>query len=92
MPVPVLLPTAARDESYGGVRYHIQGELVPALSIELSGMPVYFEHHVLLWKDPQVQVSGAAASVPQDRLEFCERASKVAGRIIRHAELLCILL
>lgn len=56
MPVPVLLPTAARDESFGGVVYHIQGELVPALSIELSAMPVYFEHHVLLWKDPQVQV------------------------------------
>jgi uncharacterized protein (AIM24 family) len=56
MPVPVLLPTAARDEAYGGVVYHIQGELVPALSIELSAMPVYFEHHVLLWKDPQVQV------------------------------------
>ena len=56
MAVPVLLPTAARDETYGGVTYHIQGELVPALSIELSAMPVYFEHHVLLWKDPQVQV------------------------------------
>lgn len=56
MAVPVLLPTAARDESFGGVTYHIQGELVPALSIELSAVPVYFEHHVLLWKDPQVQV------------------------------------
>ena len=56
MAVPVLLPTAARDESYGGVKYHIQGELVPALSVELSAMPVYFEHHVLLWKDPQVDV------------------------------------
>lgn len=56
MAVPVLLPTAARDESFGGVIYHIQGELVPALSIELGATPVYFEHHVLLWKDPQVQV------------------------------------
>lgn len=56
MAVPILLPTAARDESFGGVTYHIQGELVPALSIELSAMPVYFEHHVLLWKDPQVQI------------------------------------
>ncbi|MGH9396608.1 MAG: AIM24 family protein [Terriglobia bacterium] len=56
MAVPVLLPTAARDESYGGVIYHIQGELVPALSIELSAVSVFFEHHVLLWKDPQVQV------------------------------------
>lgn len=56
MPVPVLLPTAARDETFGGVTYHIQGELVPALIVELSAMPVYFEHHVLLWKDPQVEV------------------------------------
>lgn len=56
MAVPTLLPTAARDETFGGVTYHIQGELVPALIIELSAMPVYFEHHVLLWKDPQVQI------------------------------------
>ncbi|HET9741732.1 MAG TPA: AIM24 family protein [Terriglobales bacterium] len=56
MAVPVLLPTTARDENFGGVTYHIQGELVPALHIELSAMPVYFEHHVLLWKDPQVQI------------------------------------
>src|SRR5579872_3048216 len=56
MAVPVLLPTTARDESYAGVKYHIQGELVPALSVELSAMPVYFEHHVLLWKDPQVEI------------------------------------
>ncbi len=56
MAVPVLLPTAAHDESYAGVTYHIQGELVPALSVELASMPIYFEHHVLLWKDPQVDV------------------------------------
>jgi len=56
MAVPVLLPTTARDESFAGVTYHIQGELVPALSVELSAMPIYFEHHVLLWKDPQVDV------------------------------------
>jgi uncharacterized protein (AIM24 family) len=56
MAVPVLLPTTARDETFAGVTYHIQGELVPALSIELAAMPVYFEHHVLLWKDPQVQI------------------------------------
>ena len=56
MAVPVLLPTTARDESYGGVKYHIQGELVPVLSVELSAMPIYFEHHVLLWKDPQGEI------------------------------------
>ena len=57
MPVPVLLPTQARDETFGGVTYHIEGELVPALHVELTTMPVYFEHHILLWKDPAVEVS-----------------------------------
>ena len=57
MAVPILLPTAARDETFGGVTYHIEGELVPALHVELSAMQVYFEHHILLWKDPAVEVS-----------------------------------
>ncbi len=56
MPVPVLLPTQARDETYGGVTYHIEGELVPALQLEIGSVPVYFEHHILLWKDPSVEV------------------------------------
>ncbi|MEA2640932.1 MAG: hypothetical protein QOF51_2326 [Chloroflexota bacterium] len=56
MAVPIQRPTAARDETHGGVTYHIEGELVPALQIELSGTSVYFEHHVLLWKDPAVQI------------------------------------
>ncbi len=34
MVVPVRLPTAAREETYGGVTYHIEGELVPVLHIE----------------------------------------------------------
>ena len=62
MAVPVLLPTTARDESFAGVKYHIQGELVPALSVELSAMPIYFEHHVLLWKDSQVEIVVKAIS------------------------------
>jgi uncharacterized protein (AIM24 family) len=56
MAVPVLLNTNLRDESFGGVRYHIEGELVPVLQIELEQMPVYFEHHILLWKDPNVNI------------------------------------
>jgi uncharacterized protein (AIM24 family) len=56
MAVPVLMPTQAADASYAGVTFHIQGELVPALTIELSAMPVYFEHHILLWKDPYVNI------------------------------------
>ena len=55
--VPMLLTTQAQDETFGGVTYHIQGELVPVLHVELSALPVYFEHHILLWKDPAVEIS-----------------------------------
>ena len=56
MAVPVLLSTTARNETFAGVTYHIEGELVPVLHLELGSMPVYFEHHVLLWKDPRVSI------------------------------------
>jgi uncharacterized protein (AIM24 family) len=56
MPIPVLKPTVARSETFAGVTYHIEGELVPALHIELSSVPVYFEHYILLWKDIHVQI------------------------------------
>lgn len=57
MPTPIQLSTVMRDETYGGVTYHIEGELVPVLQVELGAERVYFEHHVLLWKDPQVEIS-----------------------------------
>ena len=54
---PVLLPTRIHDGEGPGLRYHIEGELVPVLHLELGGqMPVYFEHHVLLWKHPSVNI------------------------------------
>jgi uncharacterized protein (AIM24 family) len=56
MAVPVLLPTAAIDESFAGVTYHIEGELVPVLHLQLDQVPVYFEHHILLWKHPEVNI------------------------------------
>ncbi|HET7789810.1 MAG TPA: AIM24 family protein [Gemmatimonadales bacterium] len=56
MVVPVQLPTAQRDVQVGGVTYHVEGELVPVLHLELQRMPVYFEHHILLWKSPGVEV------------------------------------
>ena len=56
MAVPKLLGTKIENESYAGVTYHIQGELVPVLQVEVSNMPVYFEHHILLWKDPAVNI------------------------------------
>lgn len=56
MAVPRLLTTGVHNETYGGVTYHIDGELVPVLQVELSSMPVFFEHHILLWKDTSVQI------------------------------------
>ncbi len=56
MAVPVLKPTNVQDEAFAGVTYHVQGELVPVLVTEVGPNPVYFEHHILLWKDPQLQI------------------------------------
>jgi uncharacterized protein (AIM24 family) len=54
--LPRLLPTTAKGETFGGVTYHIDGELVPVLTVEVSQCPVYFEHHILLWKHPTVNI------------------------------------
>lgn len=53
---PILLPTSAQNETFAGITYHLDGELVPALTIELSGHTIYFEHHILLWKHPDVNI------------------------------------
>lgn len=54
---PTLLPTAAHDETFAGVTYHIEGELVPVLTVEIQGgHSVYFEHHIMLWKHPTVTI------------------------------------
>lgn len=54
---PKLLATALQDETFSGVTYHLDGELVPALTVELNGaQSVYFEHHILLWKHPSVNI------------------------------------
>lgn len=58
MPTPVLHPSSIREGQGPGVSFRIEGELVPALHLNLDGrVPVYFEHHVLLWKQPQVDVA-----------------------------------
>jgi uncharacterized protein (AIM24 family) len=56
MAVPVLKPTNVQDESFASVTYHVQGELVPVLITEVGANPVYFEHHILLWKDPSLAI------------------------------------
>ena len=36
----------------------VEGEIVPVIELSLAqGDAMYFEHHVLLWKEPQVPVS-----------------------------------
>jgi uncharacterized protein (AIM24 family) len=56
MAIPTLCKTSVVNESFGGVTYHLEGELVPVLHVELAATSVYFEHHVLLWKHPTVTV------------------------------------
>lgn len=53
---PVAHPTEAQNAQAAGYTYHLGGHLVPVLSIDLHpGQSVYFEHHILLWKDPSLQ-------------------------------------
>ena len=54
---PVLLTTSTKEEKFGGLTYHLEGELVPALTIDLiEGQTIFFEHHILLWKDPRLVI------------------------------------
>jgi len=54
---PSLLSTTTQNETFAGYTYHLDGELVPALTVELGdGQTVYFEHHILLWKHPSIAI------------------------------------
>jgi uncharacterized protein (AIM24 family) len=54
---PQILPTQIAEGGAPGLRYRLEGELVPVLHMALDGqVPVYFEHHVLLWKYPALQI------------------------------------
>ncbi|HYM50113.1 MAG TPA: AIM24 family protein [Candidatus Limnocylindrales bacterium] len=54
---PQLLPTKLEEGQAPGVRYRIDGELVPVLHTWLDGtVPIFFEHHVVLWKDPPLNI------------------------------------
>jgi uncharacterized protein (AIM24 family) len=54
---PTLLPTQVEQGAGPGLTYRIDGDLVPVLHLQLDGSTsVYFEHHVILWKDPALSV------------------------------------
>lgn len=55
--LPRLLPTTVEAGDGPGVQFRVDGELVPTLTMELDGsMPVYFEHHIVLWKTPSLDI------------------------------------
>ena len=52
-----LLATNVENGGNDTITYHIDGELVPALTVELSpNQKVFFEHHILLWKNTSVKI------------------------------------
>ncbi len=54
---PVLLPTRVDEGHAPGLTYRIEGELVPVLHVVLDGTRgLFFEHHVVLWKDPNLLI------------------------------------
>src|ERR1700719_511872 len=50
------------DMTYGGLNITVAGELVPVCTVTLnpSAGQIFFEHHILLWKDPHVEISAKA--------------------------------
>ena len=80
MHIPEPIPTDVHDETFAGVTYHIRGQLVPELQIELSSGPVMFEHHVLLWKEPAVKIE--LRKLPGGR-----QAQDRRPRLLRHRAL-----
>jgi len=54
---PALMPTRVEDGTAPGLTYRIEGELVPVLHVVLDGSrSLFFEHHVVLWKDPNLVI------------------------------------
>jgi len=55
-------PIAERDNpkepiTVGDTTVRVEGELVPVADVELGpSTSIYFEHHILLWKQPQVRL------------------------------------
>jgi uncharacterized protein (AIM24 family) len=85
MHLPEPIPPVVHDESFAGVTYHIRGELVPELQVEVGQQSVMFEHHVLLWKETQVNVElrklPGAVKRKIAGLEFFVTHTSGAGRI-----------
>jgi len=55
---PKLLVISRKNITVGALTYHIDGELVPVLIIDMTDQSpaFYFEHHILLWKSPALRI------------------------------------
>jgi uncharacterized protein (AIM24 family) len=80
MPVPEPLPTGVQDESFAGVTYHVRGERVPELQIDLGDAAVMFEPRLLLWKETGVRIEARKAGNGAKRHNGLVRAAG-PGRI-----------
>ena len=56
MDVPHEVSTTVVDESWAGLTYHVRGAIVPELQLDLQDAKVFFEHHIVLWKQPSVKI------------------------------------
>lgn len=57
MKLPTLLQSSPDKTQFAGVTYHLDGGLVPALTVDIAPeRGVYFEHHTLLWKSTGVTI------------------------------------
>jgi uncharacterized protein (AIM24 family) len=54
--IPQQISSQVHDETWAGVTYHIRGELVPELQVDLQDAKVFFEHHTVLWKQTNVKI------------------------------------
>jgi uncharacterized protein (AIM24 family) len=85
MHLPEPIKATVHDETFAGVTYHIRGELVPELQVEVGAGSVMFEHHVLLWKQTGVNVElkklPGAIKRKIAGLEFFVTRTAGAGRI-----------
>jgi uncharacterized protein (AIM24 family) len=58
MATPILHPISIPDGKGPGLAYRIEGQIVPTLHIAMNGsMPIMFEHHVILWKNPNIDIN-----------------------------------
>jgi len=56
VPKPELMRPGGQEATVAGVTYQIEGELGPVLSVRVYAAPIYFEHHLMIWKDPSLKV------------------------------------